>query len=253
MVELSFYEKFMIGISVFAVIAFLLLVIVQDNSTVAVVSDYAIIFTHIFILPTIYICLQTVWLYVLLLITSFFSILFHLAKLSIKDYAMYEMADLASQGVLVWVTMMLFLFNDMPPVGLGILFVVAIILSVAGEEKIYDVDVDTVVCSIPMLIVLLYVLHKLLRTNCSLDSNYWVYKRKYIHVFVALLFFTAAYVMYTVAGSYEKENNVIYNLIHAGWHTCAYSALYFVFASRKDSLKPQLDEIRIIRTDFAVQ
>ena len=247
--QVNAYDLFMLYSSILVGILCLMLLIYSDDGGVETFSDYAIIFTHLFILPTVYLCLKTPWLYTLLILTSLFSIMYHIAKIVMEEYESYELADMASQGVLIWLTMLLFIFEDMPPLGIAVLFIVAVVISAFGDIKVTVVDVDTITCSIPMLIVVFYIIHKMLIAGCSLNSDFFQTKRKYVHVFLSLAYFFIAYVLFVVASNYEGTK---YSLIHATWHVCAYVALYFIFSSRKNQDTYQIDEVRLRRTDFAL-
>lgn len=89
----------------------------------------------------------------------------------------------------------------------------------------------------------------MLLSGCSLNSDFFQTKRKYVHVFLSMAYFLIAYILYVVASFYEGTT---YSLIHATWHVCAYVALYFIFSSRKNQYTFQIDEVRIKRTDFAL-
>lgn len=239
----------MIITSLFVSIACLAFLSNADNDTISMFSDYAIIFTHIFVLPTIYLCVKTRWLYATIIFTSLFSMAYHVSQFTVEDNRTYKVADMASQGVLIWLTMFIFVFDDMPPFGVVTLIAVGIIIASFGTVEIGSTNVDMFTCSIPLLIVICYTLHKIVLAGWSFKGNFFQQKRNYIHVIVGLMYFFFAYILFTVAGSYEGTK---YKLIHATWHVCAYVALYFVFASRKSVLDNQINEIRVQRTFFAL-
>jgi hypothetical protein len=238
------YDRFMIITSLIVSIVCIALVSNDDNETVSNFSGYAIIFTHLFVLPTIYLCVKTRWLYATIILTSLFSIAYHIARIVAGDPKAFELADMASQGILIWLTMFIFIFDNMPPSGVVMLFGVGIVIASFGEIEIGTTNVDNVMCSIPMLIVICYILHKL-----AIESNFFKQKRNYFHVIVGLMYFLLAFIIFTVASSYDGAR---YNLIHATWHVCAYVALYFVFASRKKVEENHIEEIRVERTSFAL-
>lgn len=247
--DLSVYEKFVLVFGVLCVISFLLCTM-YDSEEIEKVSDYSIIFTHIFVLPTIYVVLNTRWLYILIIVTVFFSLLYHMAKLGdVDEIEYFKLADEASQAVLIWVTVFIYVFEDMPLWGVPFLMFVAIVVGGFGTVEIVNTNVDSLVGGIAILLLTLYIIHKALISKCSLQDDYFVYKRKYKHVIIGFLSFCVAFVFYSLDTFY---NGSVYNFLHSAWHVCAYIALYFTFSSRKDKLKEQIDEIRIKRTSFAL-
>ena len=247
--DLSVYEKFILLLAVVCIISFLLCTM-YDTEEIHQVSEYTIIFTHVFVLPTIYVVLNTRWLYILIIVTVFFSLLYHMAKIGdVEEIEYFKLADEASQAVLIWTTVFIYVFEDMPLWGIPFLMVVAIVVGAFGTVEVVNTNMDNLIGGTAIVLLTLYIIHKALVSNCSVEDDYFVYKRKYKHVIIGFLAFCVAFIFYTLDTLYDGS---VYNFLHSCWHVCAYVALYFTFSSRKDKLKEQIDEIRIKRTSFAL-
>lgn len=247
--DLSVYEKCILAFAVVSILSFSICMM-YDTPEIEQVSDYSIVFTHIFVLPTIYVVLNTRWLYILILVTVFFSLLYHVAKLGNvgDELTYYKLADMASQAILIWVTVIVYIFEDMPMWGIPFILLLGLVVAAFGTVEVANTNIDSLVAGTAILLLTLYIIHKALLSKCSLQDDYFVYKRKYKHVIIGFLCFCVAFVFYSLDTLYVGSK---YNFLHSCWHVAAYVSLYFTFSSRKDNLQEQIDEIRIKRTSFA--
>ncbi len=221
-------------------------------------GNYGVMLTHIFILPSVYLASNTRWLAVLIAITCIASITYHALKLANVDKELvlnFELVDEASQAILVWLSTLLFVYNDFPYLGIPFLFLVGILVAAFGEYTIFSISFDNVVVGLAMIVLLIFIFYKLFVAKCNFNSNFFKYKRIWEFILIGLGFFILACTFYTMATEYakyegEKSN---YNFLHSGWHICAYTALFFIFRSRVKPLDTILKTVRIKRTQFAVK
>ena len=253
------YDSFIIIASLLLTFSCLFVMFLPFSESLVVVSDYYVMITHILILPSMYLASKTRWLSILIGLTGFISIVYHSVKVANLEEDMvlkFELADESAQAVLIWLSTLLFIYEDFPFIGIPVLFFVGIIVAVFGDATILAVSIDNWIVGIAITIMLLFLLYKLFVSKCNFNSDFFKYKRIWEFILIGFAFFVLAIVFYTLGSSYTKysgkKNIGNYNLLHSGWHICAYSALFFIFRSRVKPLKTLLNTVRIRRTQFAI-
>ena len=207
---------------------------------------------------------RTPWLAYIIGLTCFLSLLYHFITIEYNGNVVdketkikFQSLDESAQTVLIWLSTLLFLFDDMPYFGLPLLLVVALLVAIFGDEIVVFSDVDTLLNGFAIFITLVFVAYRLIESKCNLNSNFFTDKRVWQYVFIGLGYFVLAFSLYFLATEfslYVGDKQVInYNYLHAGWHICAYMALFFVFKSRVASYYERLNTVRIRRTQFAVR
>lgn len=258
------YETTLIVTSLSVVLLLCILLFLPASSVLQTVGDYMIMFTHLFIIPTIHLATRTSWLAYLVGLTCVLSLLYHFIFIEYNGQVAsenlrisFQRVDMSAQSVLVWLSTILFIFDDMPNVGLPFLTLVAIITSVFGDDTILFTDLDTLINGAAILCTLIFIIYKLIQSNCSLNANFFQEKRVWQFIFTGLGYFVLAFAFYIfatrISKHYEGEKEIIsYNCLHASWHICAYMALYFIFKSRVARCYTLLNTVRIKRTQFAM-
>ena len=258
------YETTLIVISLSVVLLLCILLFLPASSGLQTVGDYMIMFTHLFILPTIHLATRTTWLAYLVGLTCVLSLIYHFVSIEYNGHnasenlkISFQRVDMSAQSVLVWLSTILFLFDDMPNVGLPFLTLVGIIIAVFGDHTIMFTDLDTLVNGAAILCTLIFIIYKLIQSNCSLNAVFFQEKRVWQFIFTGLGYFVLAFLFYIFATRISKhyvgEKEIIsYNCLHASWHICAYMALYFIFKSRVERCYTLLNTVRIKRTQFAM-
>jgi len=248
------YDEVIIILSLLLTFLSLFFMLLPISDTV---GDYAVMTTHIFILPSVYLASNTRWLAVLIAITCISSITYHAVKLAnIEKELMldFQLVDESSQAVLIWTSTILFVYNDFPYLAIPFLFTIGVLVAAFGHYEMFSTSFDNVVSGLAVIVVLLFIFYKLFISKCNFNSNFFRYKRVWEFIIIGFGFFILASIFYTMAteyAKYEGENN--YNFLHSGWHICAYTALFFVFRSRVKPLDTILKTVRIKRTEFAVR
>lgn len=257
------YDEILILASLTTVLIFCILLFLPGSPLLQTVGDYMIMFTHFFILPTIFLAVRTPWLAYIIGLTCALSLLYHFVAIEYNSDVVnkitktqFQALDESAQTVLVWISTFLFIFDDMPYVGLPFLFLVGLLVAIFGDSDFLFTDWDTFINSVAILCVIIFISYKLVESSCTLESNFFQEKRVWQFVFISLGYFVLAFSFYFLAtemSSYIGEKNVIvYNYLHAGWHVCAYMALFFIFKSRVEKCYTRLNTVRIKRTTFAV-
>ena len=249
------YDEVIIIISLLLTFLSLFFMVLPVSDTI---GDYGVMLTHIFILPSVYLASNTRWLAALISFTCIASITYHGVKLANVEKEVvlkFELVDEASQAILIWLCTILFVYNDFPYLGIPFLSLIGIIVAAFGEYTFLSTTFDNVVVSLALIVLLLFILYKLIISKCNFDSNFFRYKRVWEFIVIGLGFFILASIFFALATAYAKyegeKNN--YNLLHSGWHICAYAALFFIFRSRVKPLDTILKTVRIKRTEFAVR
>ncbi len=249
------YDEVIIIISLLLTFLSLFFMILPVSDTV---GDYGVMLTHIFILPSVYLASNTRWLAVLIAITCISSTTYHAVKLANVDKEVllnFQLVDEASQVILIWLSTLLFVYNDFPYLGIPFLTFIGIVVAAFGHYKLFSTSFDNVVAGLAMIVLLLFIFYKLFISKCKFNSNFFTYKRVWEFIIIGFGYFILASIFYTMATEYAKyegeKNN--YNFLHSGWHICAYTALFFVFRSRVKPLDTILKTVRIQRTEFAVR
>ncbi len=258
------YDAILIPSSLALVLLFCILVFLPASSLLQSVGDYMIMLTHFFILPTIYLATKTPWLAYIIGATCFFSLLYHLVSIEYNGNVVdeklkiqFQALDESAQTILIWMSTILFLFDDMPYIGLPFLMVVGLITAIFGDEKILFADVDTLLNGLAIISTLIFICFRLFESNCKMDTRFFTLKRIWQFIFIGLGYFVLAFSFYflgTSISNYAGEKEItIYNYLHASWHICAYMALFYIFRSRVQRCYTLLSAVRIKRTQFAIR
>tara|TARA_A100001015_G_scaffold306165_1_gene400032 strand:- start:5582 stop:6397 length:816 start_codon:yes stop_codon:yes gene_type:complete len=254
------YDDVLVILSLLLVFILMCLLFLPYSDTLTVVGDYSVMLTHLFALPSVYLTINTRWLFALLFVTAAISLTYHAVVIADYDKATdlkFELADEAAQSVLIWTSTLIFVFNDMPFLGIPFLMVVGIVVAIFGDTQLFSTDVDHIVNGLAIVSVLLFITYKLFVAKCNFQTNFFRYKRIWEFILIGLGYFILAFGFYFLGGqmvNYEGEKQRInYNLLHSGWHICAYTALFFIFRSRVKPLKTLMSTVRIKRTSFAVK
>lgn len=249
------YDEVIIIISLLTTFLSLFFMVLPVSDTI---GEYGVMLTHIFILPSVYLASNTRWLAVLIAVTCIASITYHAVKLANVDKEVvlnFELVDEASQAILIWLSTLLFVYNDFPYLGIPFLLLIGILVATFGEYTLLSSTFDNVVVSLAMIVIFLFILYKLFISKCNFDNNFFKYKRVWEFIVIGLGFFILASIFFAIATEYAKyegeKNN--YNFLHSGWHICAYTALFFIFRSRVKPLDTILKRVKIKRTDFAIR
>jgi len=254
------YDSVIIISTLLLTFSCLFLMVLPISDAVSEAGDATVIITHAWILPSIYLASNTRWLSVSIALTALVSLTYHAAKLSKfeKDLLLhFQMADESAQAVLIWLSAILFIYDDFPFLGVPFLFFVGILVAVFGDYTILSMKFDSFVVGIAILLTLLFLLYKLFLSKCNFNTTFFRYKRVWEFITIGFGFFILATLFYMLASDIEnyegeKKNNN-YNFLHSGWHLCAYTALFFIFRSRVKPLNTLLTNVRIKRTQFAMK
>ena len=253
------YDSFIIVASLLLTCSCLVILFLPFSESLSTASDYYVMTTHILVLPSMYLASKTRWLSTLIGLTGFISILYHsvkIANIQQKTVLKFQLADESAQAVLIWLSTLLFIYEDFPLLGIPVLFFVGIIVAVFADTTLLDVSIDNWIVGIAITIMMFFLLYKLFVSKCNFNSDFFRYKRVWEFIVIGFGFFVLAIIFYTLGTNYTeysgKKKIVTYNLLHSGWHICAYSALFFIFRSRVKPLKTLLNTVRIRRTQFAI-
>ncbi len=253
-----------ITLIVVSIILLLLLSIplfIPATSTLLTVGDYVIILSHLFVLPTLCLTTKTRWLTYIIGITCGFSAIYHFVKIADDAWNptdtlwKFEAIDEASQSMLIWLTTLLVLFDDMPPVGLAFVLIVGLIVGQFGTETLGFTDVNIFLNSVAILSTIIFILYRFVKSKCRLDTAFFQEKRRWQCLIIGLTYFLIGFICYSESAATEhwrgSDDVIKYKFIHSMWHICAYTALYFIYKSRLNPNEEELTTIRIQRTQFA--
>ena len=212
------------------------------NSLYISLSNHYVMFTHLFIIPCVVIMWETTWYVLILGFSTSVSIVFHLSKIyqwtHVHDF---EYIDVAFQNVLVLTTLIIVVFNDMPPAAIPFIVLSACIVGRMGDVEIADgFELFLVFDCLYISLFMLYLMWRFFNPS---------YNRNWKYVGWAILCGTVAFVTFIIAANLDDE---FYAIVHSVWHVSAYSLLYFSLRSiqpNEDSI--YIREIRVKRTQFA--
>ena len=248
----------LIVISIILLILFTIPLFVSATSTLLTLGDYVIILSHLFVLPTLYLTTRTRWLTYIISITCGFSALFHFVKIADNTTKWkFEAMDEASQSMLIWLTTILVLFDDMPPGGVAFLLIVGLIVSQFGKDTLGFTTYNIFINGVAILSTVVFILYRFFESRCKLDTNFFQEKRRWQCLIIGLTYFLVAFTCYSESSATEfwrgSDEVIKYKYVHSMWHICAYMALYFIYKSRLDPSEEVLNTIRVKRTQFAIQ
>lgn len=252
-----------IALIVVSIILLLLLcipVFVSATSTLLTVGDYVIVLSHLFVLPTVYLTRRIRWLAYIISITCVFSALYHFVKIADDNDDTkwkFEAMDEASQSMLIWLTTILVLFDDMPPVGFAFLLIIGVIVGQFGRDTLGFTDYNIFINILGIWSTIIFILYRFIESKCKLNTNFFEEKRRWQCLIIGFAYFLVAFICYSESAATESwrgSHEVMkYKYLHSMWHICAYTALYFIYKSRLDPREEVLTTIRIQRTQFAIQ
>ena len=248
----------LILLSIILLILLSIPLLIPATSTLLTIGDYVIILSHLFVLPTLYLTRRTRWLTYIISITCGFSALYHLVKIADDNTKWkFEAMDEASQCILIWLTTILVLFDDVPPGGFAFLLIVGLIVSQFGTNTLVFTDYTIFLNSVGILSTVIFILYRFFESKCKLDTTFFQEKRRWQCLILGLTYFLSAFICYSESSTTEywrgSHEVIKYKYIHSMWHVCAYTALYFIYKSRLDPSEEVLNTIRIKRTQFAIQ
>jgi len=252
------YDIFIILLTLLLILGLIIAMLMPYSTGLDVAGDYWVTFTHLFILPSIYLTSNTRWLSVLIIVTMLFSIVYHIDKsLSLLEDKMTELGDQAAQSVLIWLTTTLYIFEQMPLLSIPLLFCIAILSGVFNEVPILGVSLYLTVDGIGMFLLLAYFLYKVMVADCSFNSAFFKQKRRWEFTLIGMGYFVVGSLFLYLSDRInvytgEKEK-IRYNYIHACWHVAAYTSLFFILRSRVQPYKMLLNNVRVERTNFAIK
>jgi hypothetical protein len=252
------YDTFLILFTLLLTLGLVITMLMPYSTGIDVAGDYWVGFTHLFILPTIYLASNTRWLTILIILTMLFSIVYHIDKsLSLWEGNMTLKGDEAAQSVLIWLTTTLYIFEQMPLVGVPVLFLIAILSGVFNEAELLGTKLYLLVDGIGMFLLLAYFLYKVMAADCSFKSTFFKQKRRWDLTIIGLVYFVVGSLFLYLSDRIDvytgEKQKIRYNFIHSCWHITAYTSLFFILRSRTQPYKMLLNNVRIERTNFAIR
>lgn len=254
------YDSVLIVLSLLVILVLMVLMFLPYSGVLTTIGDYCVMITHLFVVPSIFLTVNTRWLFTLIFATCVISLTYHGVVISNYDEQTelkFELADEAAQTVLIWSSTLIFLFDDMPFLGIPFVIVIGLVVAVFGNSELFSTDIDTIINGIALASTILFILYKLFVSKCNFETNFFKYKRVWEFILISLGFFILAFGFYFLAPRYQKydgeKKTLMYNYLHSGWHICAYTALFFLLRSRVKPLNTLLSTVRIKRTQFAVK
>ena len=190
------YDEVIIIISLLLTFLSLFFMVLPVSDTI---GDYGVMLTHIFILPSVYLASNTRWLAVLIGITCIASLTYHAVKLANVDKEVvlnFQMVDEASQAVLIWLSTLLFVYNDFPYIGIPFLAMIGIVVTAFGDYTLLSTTFDNVVVGLAMIVLFLFIFYKLFISKCNFNSNFFKYKRVWEFIIIAFGFFILASIFF---------------------------------------------------------
>ena len=245
-------DYIMMGVfGVIMLIGFILLA-VNDDILRHEAGTWSILLTHVLIVPSLLLVMDTRWLSVLLIISTVVSLLWHFSQeeILIQYYHQLEILDISIQTVLVIVLCLLFIYKDMPTWAVGVCSLVAAITGVFALDKIVgDLEVYVFIDMLAFIAIFLFMIYKIAVNKWDEKTHHFNSTRPWQFIVAIVVAMTASFICYILAdGSKDR-----YELIHSMWHTSAYTAIYFTLRSRAGVERLQPRVIRIQRTEFAIQ
>ena len=248
----------LIVVSIIPLVLLSIPLFVSATSTLLTIGDYMIILSHLFVVPTLHLTSRTRWLTYIIGVTCGFSAIYHFVKIANDTTKWkFEAIDEASQSMLIWLTTILVLFDDMPHGGVAFLLIVGLIVSQFGEDTLGFTNYNIFINSVAILTTITFILYRFFESRCKLDTIFFQEKRRWQCLIIGLTYFLVAFICYSESAATEywrgSDEVIKYKYMHSMWHICAYMALYFIYKARLDLSEEVLNTIRVKRTQFAIQ
>ena len=213
----------------------------EDSQYVAI-SNYYVMFTHLFIIPCVVIMWKTSWYVFILIFSTIVSIIFHISKIYEWNHTHdFEYIDVAFQNVLVFTTLIIVVFNDMPPIAIPFIVLSACVVGRMGDIEVYDgFELFLIFDCLYISLFMIYLTWRFFNPS---------YNRNWKYVGWAILCGTVAFITFIIS---TNLGNDYYAIVHSVWHVSAYSLLYFSLRSiQPNEDKLYIRQIRVKRTQFA--
>ena len=201
------------------------------NTSVPTISNWSVMLTHVFVLPSVVIIYKKEpWFVVVLLHSLMTSVSYHVARiydLSVKPD--FERWDVAAQNLLVTSTFFLLLFEKIPKLANYVMVGLAIFIAAMGQIKIGEsgLEIFEAVGGLFMLGVFLYLILRTLKPIYIRDNKY---------ILLGALAAVIACLTFVLASGNEDETD--YALVHSMWHVSAYIMLFFAIKSIQREYQP---------------
>ena len=232
-----------VGYAILSLTLFILLFFEFDDTLIAV-GHWAVMLTHIVIIPSIMIDFKRTWFVVILFYSLITSILYHLSHIYLESMESHFVSwDVASQNVLMTSTLAL-VWYDPRPIPENIYLTIGglgLFIASLGDVKLSeDVELYELFGGFLMIGLLIYMASLLIYPNVTRNKTYILLGA--VAGLIGIGTFVAAGVIETVK----------YSMCHSIWHISAYVMLYFVLKSIHvpDFKYKKVEQNRSSRSDF---
>jgi hypothetical protein len=201
------------------------------NTSVPTISNWSVMLTHVFVLPSVVIIYkEEPWFVVVLLHSLITSVCYHVARIyDVPVESDFERWDVAAQNLLVTSTFFLLLFEKIPKLANYVMVGLAIFIAAMGQIKIGEsgLEIFEGVGGLFMLGVFLYLILRTVKPIYIRDNKY---------ILLACLAALVACLTFVLATNNDNETD--YALVHSMWHVSAYIMLFFAIKSIQREYQP---------------